>query len=75
MNKVTVNFQSKRIKIRDLIVGQYGILNYGGEDVVVVKTIIGLIGLDGYHSWSAASENVDVTPIRSGDTITIKVGE
>jgi len=74
MNEITVTSQKSTVKARDLLVGQYGIVHYSYEEVVVVRTILGLVGLDGHHSWDYICD-LDVTPIKSGETITIEVGE
>lgn len=64
----------RTIHCRDMQIGQYGVLRYGGLDVIVVRTLPGVVGLDGYHTWSPVPD-YRVELLEQGEVITITAQE
>lgn len=78
MSEIIVRHSTpKLVKAWDMRTGQYGIVHYGEERVVVVRTVCGMVSLDGRHTWTSFRELdvMDVTLLKPGRVITITVGE
>ena len=77
MSEIIVRHNTpKLVKARNMRAGQYGIVHYGKELVVAVRTMDRIVGLDGHHTWTSLDLDVmDVTLLEPGEVITITVGE
>lgn len=65
----------KTISAQELHTGQYAVVYTGsGTSVIAVKTLNGLVGLDGHNTWASTPDH-QCTPLEQGEVITITAGE